>query len=155
MLTSEPVFERRRVASHIARAEAQARTRPPRLDPIRQLVRGLFLDEVARYRRGGRFPRNPGLPGLVPVFVDAGGTRCAVAHLLEVSGEGDLVRKIARERNRARVRELADEPRLRAWLEAAGLTLAEAAAIQPAYCRVRSSCVCVDRPEHPVPAGGV
>ena len=44
-----------------------------------------------------------------------------MAHLLELGGEGALVERIARERNHARVRELVDEPRLLAWLEAAGL----------------------------------
>src|SRR5215510_12906327 len=81
-----------------------------------------------------------------------------MAHLLELGGEGELVRRIARERNNAWVRELGDEPRLLAWLAAAGLTVEEAAAIQPAYCAVRSTCVCGEGFSsvfYPVPAAGV
>jgi hypothetical protein len=61
---------------------------------------------------------------------------------LDMSGESELVRRIARERNHARVRELADEPRLAAWLAAVGLSLEEAAAIQPSYYTGRAACVC-------------
>jgi hypothetical protein len=81
-----------------------------------------------------------------------------MAHLLEIGGEAELVASIARRRNNARVRELADEPRLLAWLAAAGLTVAEAAAIQPSYCSTRSDCVCGGDfafTGYPVPAKGV
>jgi hypothetical protein len=115
--------ERRRVSAHISWAARWARRHPPRLDPLRSLVRLLLLDELERYRTRGTFPRNPGRPVPVPVFIDAHGTRCAMAHLLEFGGEAALVARVARERNYARVQELADEPRLLAWLAAAGLTL--------------------------------
>ncbi len=135
--------ELRRVREHIARAEGRALAAPSPISPLRRVVRALLLDEVARYRRRGVFPRNPGPHALRPVFVDAVGTRCAMAHLLEFGGEDALVARIARERNFAYVNELADEPRLRAWLTAAGLTLAEAAAIQPGYTLTDLvSCVC-------------
>jgi hypothetical protein len=65
--------------------------------------------------------------------VDAAGTRCAIAHLIEAAGEGALVAEIARTRNNAWVREPADDPRVVAWLDANGLTLEEAARIQPSY----------------------
>lgn len=156
MLSAEPAAERRRVSAHIACAEGQTRKSTPLLDPLRQLVRRLLLDELERYRRRGRFPQNPGWCSQpTPVFIDEHGTRCAMAHLLEAGGEHELVNKIARERNFAYVRELADEPRLRAWLAAAGLTVAEAAAIQPAYCEVQSACICHDLPDWPVPATAV
>ena len=155
MLT--PSAERRRVAIHIRRAERAARGRTNVVDHATRLVRALLLGELARYRREGVFPRNPGLPR-TPIFVDAQGTRCAMAHLLEVGGEHALVDRIARERNLAYVPELADEPRLIAWLAAAGLTVAEAAAIQPEYCGTNSDCVCgatFSYVPYPVPARGV
>src|SRR5262249_60445542 len=111
------------------------------------------------YRGARRFPRSPGFRDPTPICVDASGTRCAVAALLGAGGEGELVARIARERNFARVAELADEPRLRAWLAATGLTLAEAAAIQPEYCAFPGDIVC--RPpidvgqSEPVPAKSV
>jgi hypothetical protein len=76
------------------------------------------------------------------VFVDAHGTRCAVAHLLDVSGQGELVRHIAATQNIARVRELARLPELRAWLGAAGLSVEDAARIQPEYCFQSEAEVC-------------
>lgn len=154
-----PAAERRRVAEHIRRAEGSARSASTRgLDPLTRLVRHLLLGELARYREGGVFPKNPGIEQ-TPIFVDASGVRCAMAHLLEVGGEGPLVGKIARERNFAYVRELTNEPRLMAWLAAAGLTATEAAAIQPSYCDTNSACVCGDGGfsyvPYPVPATGV
>lgn len=154
-----PDAERRRVAAHIARAEAAARAADVgSLDRLTRLVRTLLLDELARYRADGVFPQNPDFAEPTPYFIDAAGTRCAMAHLLEVGGEGELVARIARERNNAWVRELADEPRLIAWLAAAGLTVGEAAMIQPSYCSVRSECFCGEAffgTNYPVPADGV
>lgn len=141
--TRLPFDEDARVSAHLARAERIARSRDEAdLDPLRRLVRALLLDELAAYRAERRFPRNPDFADRTPFFVDASGTRCAVAHLLEVSGEGALVARIASERNNALVEELADEPRLLAWLDAVGLTVEEAAAIQPTYGLVLSSCIC-------------
>jgi hypothetical protein len=144
MASMSGAAEARRVAAHLARAEALAAAADvSRLDPPRRLARALLLAELRRYRAAGRFPRNPRGGAPTPIFVDAGGTRCAMAHLLELGGERALVARIRRERNLARVRELADEPRLRAWLAAAGLTLPEAAAIQPVYCGPAApDCVC-------------
>ncbi len=56
-----------------------------------------------------------------------------MAHLIEVSGHGDLVQRVAAIRNHAFVRELAGDEELGEWLRAHGLTLAEAARIQPTY----------------------
>jgi hypothetical protein len=60
-----------------------------------------------------------------------------MAYLIARSGRGDIVDLVARTRNNATVTELAaDEvigPALVAWLAKAGLTVAEAQRIQPAY----------------------
>ena len=135
--------ERRRVQRHLIGAERMARGSRVRLDPLTAVNRALLLDELRRYRRAGRFPLNHAFRGrLVPEFIDAHGTRCAMAHLMEISGQGDLVRHIARTENNARVRELARLPELRAWLAAAGLSLEEAALIQPQYCFITQAEVC-------------
>ena len=60
----------------------------------------------------GIFPRNPDFRKPTPYFVDADGTRCAVAHLIEASGELELVQAVATRRNNATVHALADEPGL-------------------------------------------
>ena len=67
----------------------------------------------------------------MPYFIDADGTRCAMAHLLELGGAAALVARIANEKNNAFVEELANGQELPAWLDASGLSVAEAARIQP------------------------
>lgn len=140
--------EQARVREHLAGAELLARRRRARLEPLPALCRALLLDELSRYRRRGRFPKNPDRGARpVPQFIDPHGTRCAVAHLMEISGQGELVRHIARTENAARVHALARLPELRAWLAAAGLSLDEAARIQPAYCYYEeaAACFCQDQ----------
>ncbi len=153
--------ELRRVRAHIRRAEVAARRADDaHLDPLKRVVRALLLDELAAYQARGLFPQNHVVRGLQPVFVDDAGTRCAVAHLLDASGQSALVDDIASRRNLAYVDELADEPALVAWLHAAGLTLAEAAAIQPGYRYQASDCICGSewfgvRPPYGTPATAV
>jgi hypothetical protein len=134
--------ERARVREHLAGAERAARRRGGRLEPLAALCRALLLEELGRYRRRGRFPRNPGHARPLPQFIDAHGTRCAVAHLMDISGQGALVRQIARTENDATVHALARCHRVRAWLAAAGLSLDEAARIQPAYCYYTEADAC-------------
>jgi hypothetical protein len=57
-----------------------------------------------------------------------------MAYLIEQSGHGELVARVAAMRNNARIRELRSDPQLIAWLEENGIGLAEAARIQPEYC---------------------
>jgi hypothetical protein len=61
---------------------------------------------------------------------------------MEISGQGELVRHIAHTDNDARVQALARLPELRAWLGAAGLSLDEAARIQPTYCYYTQADAC-------------
>ncbi len=139
-----PLFdEDERLSAHFVRAESIARSRDDAdLDPLRRVVRALLLDELALYRDERRFPRNPDFTDRTPFFVDGSGTRCAVAHLLEFSGEGALVASITADRNNALIEQLAEDPRLLAWLDAVGITVEEAAIIQPSYDLYLSSCVC-------------
>ncbi|HYU51546.1 MAG TPA: hypothetical protein VEK37_01320, partial [Gemmatimonadaceae bacterium] len=69
----------------------------------------------------------------VPFFRDSHGTRCAMAYLVDRSGRGDIVDHITKTRNNAFIRELTDDQALVAWLDASGLTVDEAARIQPQY----------------------
>jgi len=136
--------EATRVAEHIEGAIAVARGRARSgIDGLRGIVRGLLLEELEAYRQAGVFPKNRDFADRpMPYFVDADGTRCAMAHLLEAGGASALVARIARDRNNAFVRELADEPELLEWLAAAGLTVEEAARIQPSYCGPNTAIVC-------------
>ena len=98
-----------RVAAHIAHAMQQAAQRDlSQLTHVQKLIRSLLLEELERYRGAGRFPKNPDFAERTPYFIDAEGTRCAMAHLMEVGGEKQLVDRISTARNNARVKELAD-----------------------------------------------
>jgi hypothetical protein len=114
--------------THLSAEQAASRTR--------------LLDELARYARRARFPKNRDFPNTRrPYFVDADGTRCAVAHLIESTGASALVARVAAARNNAYVSELASDGALLAWLDRAGLTVAEAARIQPDYSDSVQHCV--------------
>ena len=93
----------------------------------------------------------------MPYFIDEDGTRCAMAHLLEVGGQHDLVSKIAQMRNHATVFELADDHDLVVWLAAAGISLNEAARIQPSYCLETPAerCFCNGLMSHEIGEGTV
>ncbi len=103
------------------------------LSPTQRAARAEQVRLLRRYAAEGNFPRNDYLPGRVPFFRDSRGNLCAMAFLIAASGRGDLVDRVARTRNNAYVPALADEPGLAAWLDRHGLTIAEAARIQPTY----------------------
>jgi hypothetical protein len=90
---------------------------------------------LTAYRDRGVFPHNYDFPGqAVPYFVDRKtGTLCAVANLLEKTGRRDIVDRVATMNNNVWVAELAGDTAFTAWLDANGLTLAEAARIQVPY----------------------
>jgi hypothetical protein len=97
-------------------------------------ARARVLDWLDEYRRRGVFPHNHVRPGeRVPVFVDPHGTPCAVGYLMLRAGEDDLIEEIVRTDNLVRIHTLWDDERVALWLQAHGLTLEEAALIQPAY----------------------
>ena len=118
--------------------------RPAGLDPAQKAARALLLDELEVYAARGVFPLNTQFPGeRRPTFIDEAGTRCAVAHLLDMSGEESLALEVRDRMNFAPVSEIAEDLRIGAWLEAAGFTREEIALVQPSYCSdTPSSCVC-------------
>lgn len=116
-------------------------------------ARAVHIARLRHYAALGRFPQNTRHPGqYVPYFVDDHGTRCAMAFLIEQSGGGDFVARVQRRSNYAYIDDIARDPEfgaeLHAWLEANGLSLEEAASIQPAYDG--GPCCTVDDPEEPV-----
>jgi hypothetical protein len=80
----------------------------------------------------GLFPQNRDSPGRHPIFIDADGRACAVAYLMTQSGATAAAQAVARRENNAYVPDMRS-PELLAWLPQSGLTLDEAAWIQPAY----------------------
>jgi len=127
--------ETTRIRTRLASVEQHLRrTDVSRLTPTQRAARARNLDVLHAYWVRGVFPKNTDFPNeRMPYFVDRYGTRCAMAYLIEQSGHGDLVARVAATNNNARIRELKSDPELVAWLRDNGLTGAEAAHIQPQY----------------------
>jgi hypothetical protein len=134
-----------RIREHLLGAIIAVGARPvDDLSPSQRASRALLLGQLIRYAVAGRFPKNI-VPGtdMTPTFVDHEGTRCAMACLIEHTGERRLVDRVASNANHAYVRELAADPTLVAWLVEHGLSAEEAARIQPGYCGTPGlECVC-------------
>lgn len=131
----QPDSEVARIRAHLAGAIDELRSNVrDGLTSTQAEARAQAIEWLEEYRDSGVFPHNHVRAGQrVPVFVDPHGTPCAVGYLMLRSGEEGLVEDIVRHANLARVPELAGDARLQAWLERRGLTLAEAARIQPMY----------------------
>ena len=97
-------------------------------------MRTKLISWLRDYRNGRTFPENDRLTDrAMPFFRDSRGTLCAMAYLVDRSGRKDILDQIAKTRNNAFIRELADDRALVAWLDMSGLSVDEAARIQPMY----------------------
>lgn len=146
MASTRLARERARLRAHFREVLAELRARDVSgLSAAQRSTRRGLLAELARYAATGVFPRNREFPGRqIPHFVDASGTRCAMAHLIAASGHSELVARISGTANYAYIRELADDVELQAWLGWAGLSVSEAGRIQPSYCFITRAdeCLC-------------
>jgi hypothetical protein len=140
-----------RLRAHFDSVDTELRTRDvSHLSLEQRASRTKLIGWLREYRDAGRFPQNDRFRDrLVPFFRDSRGTLCAMAYLVDRSGRGDIVDHIAKTRNKAYIRELTDDRDLVAWLEASGLSVNEAARIQPEYngnpCCVIADPVVSDR----------
>ena len=124
-----------RLRAHFDSVDAELRllTALP-LTPAQRMGRTTLIGWLREYREEGSFPRNDRFPDrAMPFFRDSRGVLCAMAYLIDRSGRGDLVDRVASTRNNAFMPELAGDPELRTWLDSVGLSAAEAARIQPSY----------------------
>jgi hypothetical protein len=125
-----------RIRSHFDSVLTELASQPAVELDVQQAARRATLIRALRdYRDRGVFPHNYDFPGrAVPYFVDRKtGTLCAVANLLAYSGRWDIVDRVAHADNNVRVAQLAGDTAFTHWLDANGLTLAEAARIQMPY----------------------
>lgn len=127
--------ERVRIRAHFDSVLVELRAAPvAHLTAAQRAARADRIAELQRYRDRGVFPHNHDFAdGWMPYFVDHRGVRCAVAHLLDASGRGELVARVAQADNNVWVPQLAGDRAFEAWLDESGLTLAEAARIQVPY----------------------
>lgn len=128
-----------RLQAHFAQVDRELAARDvSHLTPDQRHARATHIARLRSYAATGEFPKNTRHPGAyVPYFVDDSGTRCAMGYLIEQSGHGDFVARVNARRNYAYIADIARDPelgpQLRDWLDANGLSLNEAARIQPAY----------------------
>jgi len=136
---SEPIgaieADRARIQRHLADVERELRARDVNDMPedLRR-ARAANLDRLHEYWVKGVFPHNDSFVGRrVPFFIDTEGRACAVAYLALESGGTEAAHEVAAGMNNARVHDMTS-PALGQWLAHSGLTLEEAARIQPDYC---------------------
>ena len=123
-----------RLQRHFDSVDIELRSRDVSGLTSAQLARRATLTKWLReYRNAESFPVNDRFSTPTPFFRDSKGTLCAMAYLIDRSGRRDIVDKVAATRNNAYIRELANDPALIAWLDSSGLSVAEAARIQPTY----------------------
>lgn len=127
--------EVRRLRAHFDSVDSELRGRNvSRLTSSQLAQRERLIAWLVEYRNAGVFPVNDRFPGrMVPFFRDSKGTLCAMAYLIDRSGRRDLVDRIAQTQNNAFIPDLASDPQLGAWLQGVGITVSEAARIQPSY----------------------
>lgn len=124
-----------RLRAHFDSVDTELRTsNVSDLSAEQRASRTKLIGWLREYRNAGRFPQNDRFRGqFVPFFRDSRGTLCAMAYLVDRSGRGDIVDHIAKSRNNAYIRDLTDDRDLVAWLDASGLSVSEAARVQPMY----------------------
>ena len=124
-----------RLSSHFATVLQELRAaNVTHLSDAQRSARLTLFSRLEEYAAAKRFPHNHVVAGRrVPVFRDEHQTLCAMGYLIATTGRIDIVEAVVRNANLARIPELARDQRLIMWLDSAGLSMAEAARIQPAY----------------------
>jgi hypothetical protein len=94
--------------------------------------RQLQIQRLHEYAERGAFPANRVRPGALNVILDDERRLCAVASLMALSGQSELVEQTARDSNFIRLGTVTEGPLLE-WILASGLTQEEVALIQEPY----------------------
>lgn len=103
-------------------------------------ARATNLAAFRAYQRKGVFPSNTYKPGKLNVWLDEDGNFCAAATIILMSGQDDLVNRVAAQNNFIRLADVKQGP-LMSWILTSGLTQDEIAAIQEPFMDVS------DRPQ--------
>lgn len=91
--------------------------------------RALQIARLRAYAGNRVFPINDDQPGMLNIFMDEEGRRCAMAELIWQSGRADLVRTVSQTRNDLKLGEVSEGP-LMDWILTSGLTQEEVAFVQ-------------------------
>ena len=117
------------VAASPASAAAAAEAHTEAWRAYLEVRRATQLANLRAYAEAGSFPVNDDQPGLLNIFMDEEGRRCAMANLIWEDGEAALVRRTARTDNAVLLGEVTEGPLLD-WILESGLTQEEVAFIQ-------------------------
>jgi antitoxin component YwqK of YwqJK toxin-antitoxin module len=121
------------ISYHFENVLPLLRSRPiTHLSFEQQLNRAKNLQHLNDYRNREQYPKNLHHTKRVPCFIDDEETACAVAYLMQTSGDSALATSIATSENFDYVKEI-ENPGLFAWQKQSGLTVEELALIQPTY----------------------
>ena len=127
---------------HFARAP-QAEMEPPSVAPARRLdrdtVRAVLVAQRAKnlasfraYQQAGTFPSNTYKDRLLNVWRDDAGHLCAAATIINLSGQTELVKRVAEQNNFIKLGDVTTGP-LMDWILTSGFTQDEIALIQRPY----------------------
>lgn len=94
--------------------------------------RAKMIQLLNQYWKKEEFPKNTTHKVRIPQIKDKNGTPCALAYMIENSGNGKLVSQLAAQNNLVYVKDI-HEGQLLDWLKKSGITKQEAAKIQPSY----------------------
>jgi hypothetical protein len=136
-----------RLRAHFTRVIQELRgAEVAHLTKSQRAARKTLIERLEDYAGAGRFPHNHVRPSeRVPIFRDEHQTLCAMGFLIASTGRTDIVDHVTSSNNLVYIRELAQNAALQGWLDSTGLTLAEAARIQPMYDGGR--CCAIGRPD--------
>src|SRR2546425_1464944 len=126
-------LERKRVKLHLMTAEQELRHADvSHLDEKLKENRARMIHLLNQYWKKEEFPKNTTHKIKIPQIKDKDGTPCALAHMIEQSGNSKLVSLLATQNNLVYVEDVHDGPLLD-WLKKSGITKREASKIQPEY----------------------
>jgi hypothetical protein len=98
-------------------------------------ARAANLASFRTYQKQGVFPSNSYKPGKLNVWLDEDGHFCAAATIIKMSGQDELVNKVAEQNNFIRLADVKQGP-LMDWIMTSGFTQAEIAMIQEPFMPV-------------------
>lgn len=126
--------ENLRIETHLEYAELMLRKNTPfYLNKTAKIKRDRIIKNLRAYRTAGIFPKNHDFKDQRrPCFIDRNGNICAVGYLVEKTAGRDLAESINRDFQYSNISEM-NSTALSAWLKENGLSLEEAAIIQPSY----------------------
>ncbi len=126
-------LERKRIKLHFIKVEQELRCADvSHLNKKSKENRAKMIQIHHQYWKREIFPKNTTHKMKIPQIKDPSGTPCAVAYMLENTGNSKLVSQLAAENNLVYIKDVHEGPLLD-WLKESGLTKEEAARIQPAY----------------------